>query len=313
MLPILQGPSAESAAASPRPEWLRVRAPTGPNYHRLKALIAEKRLHTVCSSAACPNIGECWERGTATFMILGNECTRACRFCDVRSSAKPLPVDLGEPARLALAVVDMDLRHVVITAVARDDLADGGAMQFVRCLNAVRERVAETRGAESRSANADLTLEVLTSDFEGNEAAIEMVLNAKPHVFNHNLETVERLTPKVRSKATYGRSLQVLAHAKRFANAQGLAIKTKSGIMLGMGEELHEVRQAITDLRTAGVDILTLGQYLRPSAWHLPVERFVHPNEFRELRATALALGFSHVEAGPLVRSSYHAEVGARV
>jgi lipoic acid synthetase len=241
-------------------------------------------------------------------MILGNECTRACRFCDVKSSKSPLPVDLGEPARLAQAVVDMKLRHVVITAVARDDLADGGAAQFARCLHAVRAEVTQHRDDEG-----DLTLEVLTSDFEGNEKAIELVVNACPHVFNHNLETVERLIPRVRSKATYQRSLQVLSYAKRFAKENGIPIKTKSGIMVGLGEELDEVRQAIGDLRAAGVDILTVGQYLRPSEWHLPVFRFVSPNEFAELKAAALALGFSHVEAGPLVRSSYHAEVGARV
>jgi len=287
-------PATERPAPRAHPPWLRVRAPGGDGYRRLRALLEERRLHTVCSSAACPNIGECWGAGTATFMILGNECTRACRFCDVKTSSTPKPVDLDEPARLAEAVVLMSLRHVVITSVARDDLPDGGARQFVRCLEAVRARV------------PDATLEVLVPDFGGDVESLRLVTDARPAIFNHNLETCERLTPVIRSRAKYGRSLEVLANAKRLAPA----LRTKSGIMLGLGESDDEVRASLRDLRASQVDIVTLGQYLRPSAWHHEVVRFVPPAVFDELGAYARGLGFSHVEAGPLVRSSYHAERG---
>ena len=277
--------------APQRPPWLRVRATGSLGYKRLQQLVARKRLHTVCASASCPNMGECWERGTATFMILGNTCTRACRFCHVDSSQRPDPVDLDEPERLADAAMAMGLRHIVITSVARDDLPDGGAGHFARCLAAVRQRLP---GA---------TLEVLVPDFGAQESAIRTVLNAAPAVFNHNLETVARLTPRVRSKARYLRSLGVLATAKQLAEH----VRTKSGLMLGLGEELEEVRQALRDLRDHRVDIVTLGQYLQPTPRHTPLVRYVPPTEFDALGEFARSLGFMHVESGPLVRSSYHA------
>ncbi|MEM7495184.1 MAG: lipoyl synthase [Myxococcota bacterium] len=279
-----------------RPPWLRVRATGGDGYHRLRRLVARQRLHTVCASASCPNMGECWDQGTATFMILGNVCTRACRFCHVDSSRRPDPVDLDEPERLAEAASVMELRHVVITSVARDDLPDGGAGQFARCLTAVARRLPH------------VTLEVLVPDFGGQESAIQTVLNAAPAVFNHNLETVARLTPRVRAKARYQRSLDVLAMAKQLAGH----VRTKSGLMLGLGEELNEVQQALRDLRARGVDIVTLGQYLQPTPAHAQLVRYVPPTEFDALRAYARSLGFTHVESGPLVRSSYHASAALR-
>ncbi len=291
-LPILQ-PEATSGPKR-HPPWLRVRAPGGERYEELKKLLDERRLHTVCSSAACPNVGECWSIGTATFMILGNLCTRACRFCDVKTSSRPLPVDLDEPARLAEAAALMGLRHVVITSVARDDLADGGARQFARCITAVKEKIP---GA---------TLEVLVPDFHGDRDSVETVTDAGPEVFNHNLETVSRLTRKIRSGAQYARSLAVLEMAK----ALRPEMRTKSGVMLGLGETDDEVKQAIRDIRDHGCDILTIGQYLRPSPSHHEVVRFAEPRVFEELGAFARELGFAHVESGPLVRSSYHAERG---
>jgi lipoyl synthase len=300
-LPILeepphQHPAPSAPVAGARPAWLRVRAPGGGRYGELKRLLDERRLHTVCSSAACPNVGECWAAGTATFMILGNECTRACRFCDVKTAKDPRPVDLDEPERLADAVELMGLTHVVITSVARDDLEDGGARHFARCLRAVRARVPAA------------TLEVLVPDFSGQEGSIRVVLDESPAVFNHNLETSERLTPKIRSGASYQRSLEVLAVAKRLRPD----IRTKTGIMLGLGESDDEVVRTIQDAREAQVDILTLGQYLRPSSWNHEVMRYVPPEQFAELGEFARGLGFAHVESGPLVRSSYHAERGAR-
>lgn len=274
-----------------RPPWLRVRATGSDDYHRLRRLVARQRLHTVCASASCPNMGECWDQGTATFMILGNVCTRACRFCHVDSSRRPNPVDLDEPERLAAAAAAMALRHVVITSVARDDLPDGGAEHFARCLTAVRRRLPQA------------TLEVLVPDFGAQESAIQTVLNAAPAVFNHNLETVARLTPRVRAKARYQRSLDVLAAAKRLAGH----VRTKSGLMLGLGEELDEVQQALRDLRAHGVEFVTLGQYLQPTPAHAELVRYVPPTEFDALGAFARSLGFTHVESGPLVRSSYHA------
>ena len=299
-------PPPPSSTTPGRPAWLRVRAPGGGRYHELRRLLDEHRLHTVCSSAACPNVGECWSAGTATFMILGNECTRACRFCDVKTSSTPLPVDLDEPERLADAAELMGLKHVVITSVARDDLADGGSKHFARCLRAVRARMPHA------------TLEVLVPDFKGRVDSIREVLDEAPAVFNHNLETCERLTPKIRSGAVYRRSLAVLQTAKRIANemratsATSATIKTKTGVMLGLGETDDEIRAAIVDAHDAGVDVLTIGQYLRPSSWNHEVERYAPPELFASLAQFARELGFAHVESGPLVRSSYHAERAAR-
>ena len=273
-----------------RPDWLRAPAPVGENYQDLKGLITRLRLHTVCESAACPNVGECWNHRTATFMILGNVCTRRCGFCAVEKGA-PLPVDYDEPRRVAEAVAAMGLKFAVITSVNRDDREDGGAGLFALVIHAIRRAV------------AGCGVEVLVPDFQGNLAAVETVLEASPDVFNHNTETVPRLYRQVRLGARYERSLQVLAHAKRTAPA----IPTKSGLMLGLGETNAEVLQVMRDLRRHGVDILTLGQYLRPSSRHLPIMRYVPPDEFAELRAAGAEMGFGHVEAGPLVRSSYHA------
>jgi lipoic acid synthetase len=296
-LPILQdAPVPRDHEEPERPPWIRVRAPSGDRYRELRGLLEERRLHTVCSSAACPNIGECWGNGTATFMILGNHCTRACRFCDVLTTSRPPPVDLDEPERLAEAAALMRLDHVVITSVARDDLEDGGAAQFVRCLEAVNARLPEA------------TLEVLVPDFAERRQSVRDVVDAPLHVFNHNLETVRRRTLRIRSGADYDRSLAVLKMAKEM-NPE---VKTKSGLMLGLGETDDELKQAIEDLRAADVDLLTLGQYLRPSKDHHPVMRYPTPETFAELGEFARGLGFSHVESGPLVRSSYHAERGAR-
>jgi lipoyl synthase len=277
-----------------RPPWLRVKAASGSGVRRLTSLLQGERLNTVCSSAACPNMGECWERGTATFMILGNQCTRACRFCNVQSNMRPAPVDLDEPERLANTALAMGLKHVVITSVARDDLPDGGALQFARCLSKIRE------------LGPTLTTEVLVPDFMGNEQSLNLVTKESPNVFNHNLETVRRLTPRVRSKALYDRSLALL----KLAKTQNPQMRTKSGLMLGLGEDDDEVLQALFDLRAHNCEHLTLGQYLRPSAWHHPVQRYVNPEEFSQWGNVAKNLGFSHVESAPLVRSSYHAEEG---
>jgi lipoic acid synthetase len=273
-----------------RPPWLRAPAPVGENYRDLKGLIDRLRLHTVCESAACPNVGECWNHRTATFMILGNVCTRRCGFCAVEKGA-PLPVDTDEPRRVAEAVEAMGLRFAVVTSVNRDDRPDGGAELFALVIRAIRQRV------------PGCGVEVLTPDFQGSHAAVETVLEAAPEVFNHNTETVPRLYRQVRLGARYERSLDVLAHAARTAPG----IPTKSGLMLGLGETVEEVLQVVRDLRDHGVRILTLGQYLRPSPRHLPIVRYVPPEEFRELRRAAYEMGFAHVESGPLVRSSYHA------
>jgi lipoic acid synthetase len=279
------------AAAPPqRPAWLRAPAPAGANYQDLKQLVARLRLHTVCESAACPNVGECWNRRTATFMILGNVCTRRCGFCAVEKGA-PLPVDYDEPRRVAEAVGAMGLRFAVITSVNRDDREDGGAELFALVISSIRRQV------------AGCGVEVLVPDFQGSHAAIETVLAAAPDVFDHNTETVPRLYRQVRLGARYERSLDVLDHAKRAAPA----IPTNSGLMLGLGETNAEILQVMRDLRARRVDILTLGQYLRPSPKHLPIARYVPPEEFAELGAAAREMGFRHVEAGPLVRSSYHA------
>lgn len=278
-----------------RPGWLRAPAPAGENYQDLKRLVARLRLHTVCESAACPNVGECWNHRTATFMILGNVCTRRCGFCAVEKGA-PLPVDYDEPRRVAEAVAAMGLKFAVITSVNRDDREDGGAELFALVVAAIRGRV------------AGCGVEVLVPDFQGSHAAVETVLAAAPDVFNHNTETVPRLYRQVRLGARYERSLDVLEHAKRSAPA----VPTKSGLMLGLGETNAEILAVMRDLRAQRVDILTLGQYLRPSPKHLPVVRYVPPGEFDELRAAACEMGFAHVEAGPLVRSSYHASGLAR-
>ncbi len=281
------------------PDWLRIQLPTADTFARTRSLLDELKLHTVCESAKCPNHWECWSKGTATFMIAGDRCTRACGFCAV-ATAKPLPLDADEPQRVAEAARRMRLRHVVITAVARDDLPDGGAGHFRRTVEAVRE------------LNPRIVLEVLVPDFNDKGAAIETVLAARPHVFNHNLETVRRLTPAVRSRATYDRSLSVLRKAKEFG-AQNSKLKpqnlsTKSGLMLGLGEQDEEVLAAMEDLRRAGCDILTLGQYLQPTLRHLPVVEFISPEKFAELGGRARQMGFVHVASRPRVRSSYHAD-----
>lgn len=279
-----------------KPDWLRVRAPSGEKVQGLLALLTKERLNTVCSSAACPNMGECWSNGTATFMILGNQCTRSCRFCNVQSKLRPNPVDLDEPMRLVKSAIKMGLKHVVITSVARDDLKDGGALQFARCLRALREHAPH------------MSTEVLVPDFIGDKNSLAIVTKEKPNIFNHNIETIERLTPKIRSGAQYWRSLELL----RLAKEQEPQMLTKSGIMLGLSEEDHEVEKVLYDLRQHNCDQLTIGQYLRPTPWHYPVHRYAEPEVFLKLKAKALDLGFTHVESGPLVRSSYHAEKGVR-
>jgi lipoic acid synthetase len=284
-------PKIDPALHQPRkPDWIKVRLPNNPVFFSTKALVADLRLHTVCESAQCPNRWECWSSGTATFMIAGDRCTRACGFCAV-TTARPFPLEEDEPERVAQAVRRMRLKHVVITAVARDDLADGGARHFARTIEALRV------------SDPQLVIEVLTPDFHGKDECLETVATAGPDIFNHNLETVERLTPVVRSRAKYRLSLEVLRRMKKIAPG----IVTKSGLMLGLGEEEAEIFQAMDDLRDAAVQVLTLGQYLRPSAAHLPVVEYVHPETFRLYREIAEKKGFEHVASGPLVRSSYHA------
>jgi lipoic acid synthetase len=273
-----------------RPSWLRAPAPVGDNYRDLKSLVTELGLHTVCESAACPNVGECWNRRTATFMILGNVCTRRCGFCAVQKGA-PLPVDFDEPRRVAEACATLGLKYAVITSVNRDDRKDGGAELFARTIEAIRERIPGCK------------VEVLVPDFQGSHAAMEIVMNAHPDVLNHNTETVPRLYRMVRLGAQYRRSLDMLAYAKRLRPF----VPTKSGLMLGLGETMQEVQQVMRDLRAHQVDILTLGQYLRPSQKHLPIIRYVPQDEFDELKRAGYEMGFQHVESGPLVRSSYHA------
>jgi lipoyl synthase len=279
-----------SAIAPERPKWLRAPAPAGENYRDLKNLIGRLRLHTVCESAACPNVGECWNHRTATFMILGNVCTRRCGFCAVGKGA-PLAVDYDEPRRVAEAVSSMGLRFAVITSVNRDDRKDGGAELFALTIRAIRERV------------AGCGIEVLIPDFQGSHEALTLVMEARPDVLNHNTETVPRLYRQVRLGARYERSLDILATAKRLRPE----CPTKSGLMLGLGETTEEVLSVMRDLRAHSVDILTLGQYLRPSPKHLPIVRYVTPEEFAAFRKAGYEMGFRHVESGPLVRSSYHA------
>ncbi|MFN0067561.1 MAG: lipoyl synthase [Limisphaerales bacterium] len=283
------------AAPAPRPrlpDWLRLKLPTSSGFTKTRLLLHDLRLHTVCESAKCPNHWECWSKGTATFMIAGDRCTRACRFCAV-DTARPLPLEDDEPERVAEATARLGLRHVVITAVARDDLADGGAGHFRRTIEAVRAR------------NPGIVVEVLVPDFLDKDASLEAVLEARPEIYNHNLETVRRLTPLVRHRATYDRSLTVLRKVKDRA---GDTLHTKSGMMLGLGETEDEVLEAMADLRSARCDILTLGQYLQPTLNHLPVQEFIPPTKFEEYRRQAGAMGFVHVASGPLVRSSYHAD-----
>ncbi len=281
---------ASRSARRPRPDWLRVRVPSGPTWGRLRSLLREKNLHTVCEEARCPNVAECWGQGTATFMILGDICTRACRFCAV-TTGRPVGLDLEEPERVADAVELMDLRHAVITSVNRDDLADGGAGIFAETIRAVRRRCPDT------------TVEVLIPDFQGDWAALAIVMEEDPEILNHNVETVPRLYKAVRPGARYQRSLDLLRRAKELRPGA----LTKTGVMLGLGETAEELDALMEDLVRNSVDILTAGQYLQPTPAHLPVERFVPPDEFRAVAERGKATGLRHVEAGPLVRSSYHA------
>lgn len=289
----MSGPNPAELISRPRlPEWLRIRLPTSDAFAHTRALLQELNLHTVCQSAMCPNHWECWSKGTATFMIGGDRCTRACAFCAV-TTARPLPLEADEPARVAEATHRMRLKHVVITAVARDDLPDGGANHFRQTIESVRR------------LNPDTIIEVLTPDFNDRDPAIDAVLAARPHIFNHNLETVRRLTPAVRSRATYDRSLSVLAKVKARG---GSSIYSKSGLMLGLGETEHELMEALADLRRVSCDILTLGQYLQPTLKHLPVREYIAPETFAEYGRHARQMGFIHVASGPMVRSSYHAD-----
>jgi lipoic acid synthetase len=285
--------TATESKPRPRlPDWLRITLPQSDSFARTRSLLDELKLHTVCESAKCPNHWECWSKGTATFMIAGDRCTRACGFCAV-STAKPLALEADEPLRVAEATRRMRLRHIVITAVARDDLADGGANHFRQTVEKVRE------------LNPGIVIEVLVPDFNDHDDSIGTVLAANPHIFNHNLETVRRLTPSVRHRATYDRSLSVLRKVK---SKRGGTVYTKSGLMLGLGETDDELLTAMRDLRAAGCDILTLGQYLQPTLKHLPVMDFVTPEKFAAYKVRAEEMGFIHVASGPMVRSSYHAD-----
>jgi lipoyl synthase len=282
--------SQGAAPRLPKPEWLKVRAPGSPSYLRLKSIMRDLGLHTVCEEAQCPNIGECWNYGTATFMILGDVCTRACSYCAV-SHGRPHAVDAAEPGRVAAAIQALDLNYVVITSVDRDDVDDGGASIFADTIRETRARVPDCR------------IEVLIPDFQGNEAALHAVLDARPDVLNHNTETVPRLYRMARSGGRYSRTLELLDRSRRYAPD----IPTKTGLMVGLGEEHEELVATFKDLRGAGCEILTIGQYLRPSEAHAAMVRYYHPDEFGDLKRIALDLGFVHVESGPLVRSSYHA------
>ncbi|MFK3938419.1 lipoyl synthase [Alkalihalobacillus sp. NPDC078783] len=275
-----------------KPEWLKIKLNTNESYTNLKKMMREKKLHTVCEEARCPNIHECWAvRKTATFMILGDICTRACRFCAVKTGL-PTELDLQEPERVADSVSDMGLKHVVITAVARDDLKDGGADVFAETVRAIRRK------------NPFCTIEVLPSDMLGNENSLQTLMDARPNIMNHNIETVRRLSPRVRARATYERTLEFLRRAKEMHED----IPTKSSLMIGLGETKEEIIETMDDLRANNVNIMTIGQYLQPTKKHLKVQKYYHPDEFAELREIAMSKGFSHCEAGPLVRSSYHAD-----
>jgi lipoic acid synthetase len=276
--------------SEPKPDWLKVRAPGSPSYIRLKGLMRELRLHTVCEEAHCPNIGECWSSGTATFMILGDICTRACGYCAI-GHGRPASVDTAEPGRVADAVQALGLAHVVVTSVDRDDLPNGGAALFAETIRSIRARAPQT------------SIEVLIPDFQGDEGALHTVLDAHPDILNHNTETVPRLYRMARSGGRYQRTMDLLDRSRRHAPD----IATKSGLMVGLGEEWDEVVATLRDLRNVGCAIVTIGQYLRPSADHLPISRYYHPDEFAALKQIALDMDFRHVESGPLVRSSYHA------
>ncbi|MBK6776572.1 MAG: lipoyl synthase [Flavobacteriales bacterium] len=279
----------EAAPRQRRPDWLRVKLPTGESFRKVREIVGEHKLHTICQSGNCPNMGECWGAGTATFMILGNTCTRSCGFCSV-ATGRPEEADPFEPARVARSVELMGVKHCVITSVDRDDLADGGAGIWARTIRAIRRRCPETK------------FETLIPDFQGKWENLAIVLEEKPDILSHNIETVRRLTQKVRVQAKYDRSLEVLMRSKR------AGLRTKSGIMLGLGETDAEVVEAMEDLRSVGVDVVTLGQYLQPTKAHLPVVEFVHPDRFARYNELGKTMGFRFVESGPLVRSSYHAE-----
>lgn len=283
-------PLTDVRPREPKPPWLKVKAPGSPSYLRLKSLMRDLRLNTVCEDARCPNIGECWHHGTATFMILGEVCTRACAYCAV-AHGKPAPIDAGEAERVASAIQTLGLTYVVVTSVDRDDVEDGGASVFAETIRRTRARVPHCR------------VEVLIPDFRGSEQSLLVVLDAKPDVLNHNTETVPRLYPAVRSGGRYERTLELLDRSRRLAPT----IPTKTGLMVGLGEEPEELIATFKDLRSVGCGIVTIGQYLRPTEAHAPMARYYHPDEFRDLKAAALELGFVHVESGPLVRSSYHA------
>ncbi|HUY19148.1 MAG TPA: lipoyl synthase [Candidatus Binataceae bacterium] len=276
------------------PEWIKVRAPVSPDYFRTRALLGEMRLHTVCQEAACPNIGECFSHRTATFMLMGDVCTRNCPYCNV-THGKVRPLDPDEPRRIAEAAARLELQHIVVTSVDRDDLPDGGAAHFAATATAIKQLQPAAR------------VEVLVPDFKGDHGSIETVVRAPVDVYNHNVETVPSLYRTARPGGQYERALDVLRHARSAGAGLGRDLLTKTGVMLGLGEELHEVLTVMHDLRSVDCDILTLGQYLRPTRDHLPVARYVRPEEFVELRAAGIEMGFRHVESGPLVRSSYHA------
>ncbi|PKB60227.1 MAG: lipoyl synthase [SAR202 cluster bacterium Ae2-Chloro-G2] len=273
------------------PKWLKVEMPGGPNYTKLKGLMRESDLHTVCEEARCPNIGECWERQTATFMILGDTCTRACTYCAVNTGT-PSGLDLEEPIRLARTVVNLSLKYVVITSVNRDDLPDGGAFVFAQCIKQIRKSLPSCK------------IEVLTPDFQGNLDSLQVVMDAGPDTFNHNIETVRRVFPRVRAKGDFDLSLKILSQAKDFNRT----VVTKSGMMVGLGETIDEIVQTMEDLRKVDCELLTIGQYLRPSQKHAPISKWYTPKEFKELRKQGESLGFKNVASGPLVRSSYHAD-----
>ncbi|MEO0509198.1 MAG: lipoyl synthase [Verrucomicrobiota bacterium] len=272
-----------------KPDWLRAKLPTSKEYKEVRSIVDSHDLHTVCKSAQCPNLGECWSRGTATVMILGNICTRSCRFCAIQTG-RPTELDLGEPARVAESIAKMNLQHAVITSVARDDLKDGGASVWAATIRAIHHRMPEC------------AVEVLTADFRGQQEYLDLVLDACPDIFNHNLETVKRLQRPIRKTARYDRSLWVLEHAK----SRGFI--TKTGIMLGIGEKEDEIKEVLQDMVNVGVDVLTIGQYLQPTKEHQPIDRWVHPEEFQRWKEYSLEIGFGVCESGPLIRSSYHAE-----
>jgi lipoyl synthase len=301
-------PKVNKRPGAGRPEWIKARAPSGDNFEEVMGLVTDLGLHTVCQSARCPNIGECWHERTATFLILGNICTRSCRFCAVQTGC-PQPPDEREPERVAEAAVTLSLRHAVVTSVTRDDLADGGSGLFAETIRAIRRRLPEC------------SVEVLIPDFQGDREALRTVVEARPDILNHNIETIPRLYDKVRPQAKYEMSLELLRRAKEMAAAMSddgfgkplsrnncdCGMATKSGIMVGVGETEDEIRQTMADLREAGCDFLTIGQYLSPSLNHVPIQRYYTPDEFEKLKHLGMSMAFKHIESGPLVRSSYHA------